>query len=335
MKLSFIIPVYNAEAYLAACLESLYRQGLAENEFEVLAVDDGSTDNSAALLETFRQQHPNLQVFRQPNSGPSAARNRAIRAAKGQYVLGVDSDDFLLPHTLPPLLERALAEDLDVLRADYQYSDAEGKCLPKTNRFEQRRPYEYTVVEGKILYTHLYCREYFTPLLLMKRAFLLAHDLFFEEGIYFEDVEFSTRLALAARRAMYAPVIFYVYRLREGSITHSINPKKLHDLVQVTGKLHQLLDRKETTDAEMVKAIRSSITRLAVYALLRLAEPGLYPRRWEILAPLACGPVRPLAVDGDRKEKIVSRLFNHFGIAAVSLLYPVMWIKLKLFGRSY
>lgn len=335
MILSFILPVYNAAPYLAACLESLYAQGLAENEFEVVAVDDGSTDNSVALLEAFRQAHPNLQVFRQPNSGPSAARNRAIRAAKGRYVLGVDSDDFLLPHTLAPLLERALAADLDVLRADYQYSDAEGKLLPKTNRFEQRRPYEYAVVEGKILYTRLYCREYFTPLLLMKRTFLLAHDLFFEEGIYFEDVEFSTRLALAARRAMYAPIIFYVYRLREGSITHSINPKKLHDLVQVMGKLQHLLDRKETTDAEMVKAIRSSITRLGVYALLRLAEPELYPRRQEVLAPLVSGPLRPLAVDGDRKEKIVSRLFNRFGITAVSLLYPVMWIKLKLLGRSY
>lgn len=335
MKLSFLVPVYNAGPYLAACLESLYAQGLAENEFEVLAVDDGSTDNSADLLETFRRAHPNLQVFRQPNSGPSAARNRAIRAAKGQYVLGVDSDDFLLPHTLAPILEKALSADLDVLRADYQYSDAHGKLLPKTNRFEARRPYEYVVVEGNTLYTRLYCREYFTPLLLMKRTFLLAHDLFFEEGIYFEDVEFSTRLALSARRAMYVPVIFYAYRLREGSITHSINPKKLHDLVQVMGKLQQLLDRQETTDAEMRKAIRSSITRLGVYALLRLAEPGLYARRHEILAPLASGPVRPLAIDGDRKEKIVSRLFNRFGTGAVSLLYPVMWIKLKLFGRSY
>lgn len=335
MKLSFIVPVYNAGPYLAACLESLYAQGLDENEFEILAVDDGSTDNSADLLATFRKAHANLQVFRQPNSGPSAARNRAIRAARGRYVLGVDSDDFLLPHTLGPLLETALGNDLDVLRGDYQYSDAEGRLHPKTNRFAARTAYENKVVDGKILYTRLYCREFFTPLLLMKRAFLLANHLFFEEGIYFEDVDFSTRLALAARRVMYCPVLFYVYRLRDGSITHSINPQKLHDLVHVMKKLQQLLDRRQTTDADMIKAIRSSITRLGVYALLRLSESGLYARRREILAPLVDGGIRPLAVDGDRKEKIVAHLFNRFGITAVSMLYPVMWVKMKLLGRSY
>lgn len=335
MKLSFIVPVYNAGPYLADCLESLYAQGLKEDEFEILAVDDGSTDDSAALLETFCATRPNLHVFRQPNSGPSAARNRAIRAARGRYVLGVDSDDFLLPHTLAPLLEKALTHDLDVLRGDYQYSDAEGRLQPKTNRFARRAPYENQTVDGKILYTELYCREFFTPLLLMKRAFLLANDLFFEEGIYFEDVDFATRLALAARRVMYCPAIFYVYRLREGSITHSIDLKKLNDLVYVTAKLRQLLDRRETTDAELVKAIRSSITRLGVYALLRLSEPDLYSRRHAVLASMLAAGIRPLAVDGDRKERIVSRLFNRFAGASVTLLYPVMWIKMKLFGRSY
>lgn len=335
MKLSFIVPVYNAGPYLNTCLESLYAQGLAEEEFEILAVDDGSTDRSMELLETFGATHPALRIFRQANSGPSAARNRAIRAARGQYVLGVDSDDFLLPHTLGPLLETALANDLDVVRGDYQYSDAEGKLQPKTNRFAQREPYAGRLLDGKQLYTRIYCREYFTPLLLMKREFLLANDLFFEEGIYFEDVDFATRLALAARRAMYCSDIFYIYRLREGSITHSIDAKKLKDLVYVMGKLRQLLDVGEGMDTEMARAIRSSITRLGVYALLRLSEPDLYAGRHAILAAMQATGVRPLAVAGDRKEKVVSRLFNRFGGASVTLLYPVMWIKMKLFGRSY
>lgn len=335
MKLSFIVPVYNAAPYLHTCLESLYAQGLAEDDFEILAVDDGSTDHSVALLETFRAAHPGLRIFRQANSGPSAARNRAIRAARGRYVLGVDSDDFLLPHTLGPLLEAALTNDLEVVRGDYQYSDADGKLLPKTNRFAQRDPYAQQTVDGKLLYTRIYCREYFTPLLLMKREFLLANDLFFEEGIYFEDVDFATRLALAVRRAMYWPAIFYVYRLREGSITHSIDPKKLKDLAYVAGKLRQLIDREKTTDPEMIKAVRSSITRLGVYALLRLSEPALYAKRQAVLPSLLDSGIRPLAVDGDGKEKIVARLFNRFGSAAVTLLYPVMWTKMKLFGRSY
>ena len=107
-ELSIIVPVYNVEEYVRACIESIYRQGLNEEEFEVIIVNDGTEDKSIEVIADIINQHHNISVINQENQGLSVARNTGIAAAKGEYILMPDSDDLLIENSLKPLLEKAL-----------------------------------------------------------------------------------------------------------------------------------------------------------------------------------------------------------------------------------
>lgn len=99
-KVTVIIPVYNVEQYLAACLDSLLAQTISQAEMEVLMINDGSPDGSLAICERYAKEHENFRVISQENQGVSAARNTGIRNAKGKYLLYLDSDDTLSPETV-------------------------------------------------------------------------------------------------------------------------------------------------------------------------------------------------------------------------------------------
>ena len=142
MKLSVILPVYNSANFIVECLDSIYRQELALLDFEVITVDDGSTDNSLLLLTEYAKFHPNLIVIHQDNAGPSAARNRAIRQAKGDYLIFIDSDDYWLDGQLKQMVDVAYAHDLDILRGDYSNCDEKGNMLKKNIHYLSRTTYE-------------------------------------------------------------------------------------------------------------------------------------------------------------------------------------------------
>ena len=110
MDLSIIVPIYNVEKYVRTCIESIFRQGLDENRFEVIIVNDGTQDKSMEVIADIIVRHKNIIVINQENQGLSVARNNGIAVAKGEYLLMPDSDDMLIDHSVEPLLEKALAE---------------------------------------------------------------------------------------------------------------------------------------------------------------------------------------------------------------------------------
>ena len=113
ISISIIIPVYNVERYLPVCLESIVQQSM--DDYEVILVDDGSTDSSGPICNEYADRHPQFRVIHQQNQGISAARNAGVVESKGKYLLFLDSDDFLVPNSLSKLLELANKNDLDVL----------------------------------------------------------------------------------------------------------------------------------------------------------------------------------------------------------------------------
>ena len=119
MDLSIIVPIYNVEKFVRPCMESIFRQGLDEDCFEVIAVNDGSTDNSIKVIDELLEKHHNISIVNQSNQGLSAARNTGIEKASGKYILFVDSDDLLIDNTLSTLLQEALKAHPDMLVADY------------------------------------------------------------------------------------------------------------------------------------------------------------------------------------------------------------------------
>jgi len=118
MDLSIIVPVYNVEQYIRTCIESIYKQGLDEDRFEVLIVNDGTKDRSMEVIQDIIAQHKNIVVINQENQGLSMARNNGMAKAKGQYILLTDSDDMLIDGSLKPLLDMALETEADLVVAD-------------------------------------------------------------------------------------------------------------------------------------------------------------------------------------------------------------------------
>lgn len=124
LRLSIIIPVYKAEAYIRPCVESLFRQGLAETQFEVILVDDGTPDRSIEVLEELLAAHACIRVIRQENQGVSVARNTGIGASRGKYLLFVDADDMLVDDCLGRMLDVAERNRLDMLKGGLKKAES-------------------------------------------------------------------------------------------------------------------------------------------------------------------------------------------------------------------
>ena len=92
IKLSIIVPIYNVEKYIRTCIESIFNQGLSDDNFELILVNDGTPDKSMEVISDIIQNHNNVQIINQPNQGPSIARNKGIQKATGKYLYFIDSD---------------------------------------------------------------------------------------------------------------------------------------------------------------------------------------------------------------------------------------------------
>lgn len=119
MKLSIIVPIYGVEQYLRKCVDSLLAQDLPSSEYEIILVDDGSPDGCPAICDQYAAEHDNIRVIHRENGGLSAARNSGIEVAQGEYIMFVDSDDYIEPNVLGGLMAQVERDNLDVLRFDY------------------------------------------------------------------------------------------------------------------------------------------------------------------------------------------------------------------------
>ncbi len=210
MKVSIIVPVYNLEKYLVRCLDSLLNQDLNETEYEIICINDGSTDGSGELLADFQEKKPTISVYKQENKGVAAARNVGLKKAKGDYILFVDGDDSLYPNVLGTLYENALSNNLDLLylQIDY-YNEAE----IQTGSFimEDAVP---SVKDG----LHHQRRGFICGL--YKRNSI--QNIQFTEGIPVgEDALFNIKVHAEVARCSYLDIPAYKYYLREGSALNS------------------------------------------------------------------------------------------------------------------
>ena len=208
--LSLVVPVYNVAPYLRQCLDSLQAQGDAVSE--IIAVDDGSTDDSPRILAEYAQRLPQMRVIRQENGGLSAARNAGMRQAGGKYLAFVDSDDFLVPDAYRAALQSAEAGELDMVlfNAMFHY---EGRAPDRPVIEDAGRS---GVISGAD-WLRLRLRQGRLPHMvwmhLYRREFLRKAGWQFVPRLIHEDVIWTTQALLAAARITYEPVIAYFYRI--------------------------------------------------------------------------------------------------------------------------
>lgn len=254
-KISVIVPVFNVAPFLGACLDSVIGQSLSE--WELICIDDGSTDDSKLILKEYEANDDRICVRTQRNSGQGAARNRGLERAKGDYVVFLDSDDILLPTALEELMVICERDDLDhlVYAGECFFDGLGGDQERKRMLDSQYRPpagLVGKVMSGRELFCQLVHRNQFTVspcLRIMRRSVLVEGALFFPEQIILEDNAFTPFALLAAHRAAVIDTVFYRRRLTAVSTT--TNPdwairRAADGLASYSLFLRKVLDRQDT-----------------------------------------------------------------------------------------
>lgn len=230
---SIIIPIYNVEKYLKQCIESVLKQDFLD--IEIILVDDGSPDSCPRICDEFLEKDNRVKVIHKKNGGLSDARNKGLEKAVGEYILFLDSDDYYLDNSFLSKIKQKLEnEEFDIIfhkRRYYSEYTNELKNLPV--KYDENLNKLETISELFYELSKIDSLEAHACLKVIKREFLIKNNLFFKKGILSEDVEWFFRVAPCAKRATVINDVAYCYRVREGSITHSINLKHLDNLMEI------------------------------------------------------------------------------------------------------
>lgn len=277
IKTSVIIPVYNTGKYLEECIDSVFRQ--TQNETEVIAINDGSTDDSGNILCQLQQEHPGLIVITQENHGLGYTRNVGLKRARGKYIYFLDSDDYILKDTLERCYDCAVKNKLDIVMFDaFSFEDSSERKAIKPN-YDDRHEIikERNEVFSGISFLKRYCQSTYSPsacLLYCSADFLKRNDIWFLPRCFFEDNEFYCRVMTLAKRVMYIPQMFYQYRCRSSSITQTeFDLKKARDHIDVVSAIADLRTLYEGKGWPAVKQISF---KLLQYAAHMCHTNGLY-----------------------------------------------------------
>lgn len=268
MDLSIIIPIYNVQDYLEQCLTSLI--GLDIESYEIIAVNDGSTDKSGDILQEYSNLYPGLiKIYKQENSGQSTARNLGLKMASGKYISFVDSDDYIIPQEFVAFWVAVKDKNLDVAIANYRTEidgDAKELRFRADSLFSKKKQLlldSYGVMTGLNYFQKAYdyrkdCINVEVVTQIYNREFLQKNELLFCDGLLHEDTLFSISVYLKAHRIAFFPYTFYIYRMREGSTMHTISYRNYSSIWYIA---NQLYDQRKTL-GKSFKAFDSILANL-------------------------------------------------------------------------
>jgi len=348
-KLSFIVPVYNVEQYLRKCVDSLLAQDY--DSYEIILIDDGSTDNSGVICDEYISINsltpsrinslPEISVIHQENGGLSAARNAGLKAAKGEYVCFVDSDDYWEENVLSGLMEQVENERLDVLRFDYQnvrlkVESGKWKVESEYEVFEPNKSPRYVdkgieVVDGDRYMNTRMGYACYAVMYIVRRALLVESgkwkaesDCLFTEGIHFEDVDWLPRMMLRAKRVNGTTTTVYNYLIRQGSITKTQGDKtkirkNVEDQMTVMQRYSELIE--QHPDCRWLRNMQSSIAAGILTSIAR----SFYEERKKYISRMREMSVFPLSITNQGNTYARrARIINIFGPRIYCL---IMWLK--------
>ncbi|MDO4990228.1 MAG: glycosyltransferase [Eubacteriales bacterium] len=222
-RLSIVVPVYNIEPYLAKCLDSLISENASG--YEIIVVNDGSTDGSGAIAEAYRARFPSLiTVISTENHGLGAARNLGLERASGEYVLFVDSDDYLAPGAVEEILAH-LEDGFDLCIFDSVSVAPDGRELDYVRGCKREGSLRLSEYPGLLLEIPNAWNKIY------RRSFFLEQDIRFPSRVWFEDLRTVLKLYYFADRIDYVPRAWYRYLIRPGSITNTKNAARNLEII--------------------------------------------------------------------------------------------------------
>lgn len=266
-KVSVIIPIYNVEDYIEECLVSALNQTI--QDIEIICVDDGTKDSSMKVVEHYAEEDDRIIIIHRENGGLSAARNTGLKAATGEYVYFLDSDDYITEDMLEILYNECKKDDLDNIYFDAEsfYESEEVKQEQPQYLHYYRRPAAFNqVMSGPELYATMENLKWYRPsacLQMPKRSLLLDEGISFYEGIVHEDQLFTIQVILAARRAKHIDVPFYKRRVRSGSImTASKEFQSSYGYFVCLSQIKKLVLERNYQDPELLSALKKRMLAL-------------------------------------------------------------------------
>lgn len=315
IKLSIIIPVYNVEKYVARCLESCLEQDLPMSDYEILVVNDGSKDNSMDIVRQYAQKYDNIRIVEQKNAGLSAARNRGIQEAEGEYLWFVDSDDVIKQNVIKDFLHIAICDSLDALCFDINViKDGGYECVFPNIKEKSNLVYSGIEFISAIGMPPSGC------VALYRKDFLISNSLFFRDSIVHEDQEFTPRAYCLANRIAYVNIPAYNYWVRSDSIMTSPDKrvKKATDLLIICDSLYHFAQRHLKDCPKAYDTMMSKIN-FAFSQSLRNYTKGV-----STISEYKSKPYYPLdiSVEGERRVRWKYRLIN-FSIPLYLLVHRV------------
>lgn len=280
--ISVIIPVYNVDKYLSACVESVLNQ--TYTDFEIILIDDGSTDGSPEICDYYAAKDIRIKTVHQNNRGLSCARNTGLEKATGNFITFIDSDDIVSKFYLEYLWESYLITKADIIQVKKQlfYSDSEIQfqafAKPNLRTFDSftaviKSFYQTSTIE------HSVCGN------LYKRKVL--ENVKFTSGILYEDLDFFYRSIPIESKFAISEDSLYYYRQNRMSILHTFNSRRA-DVLRVTQKAIDYLtlkypDRPELTRAASDRQLSAAMNIFALCQVHGEPSPGLVDKCWQLI----------------------------------------------------
>lgn len=276
-SLSIIIPVFNVEKYLSMCIDSLLKaEGIEETD--IILVDDGSSDKSGEIADSYAAAHENIRSFHKENGGASSSRNLGIKEARGKYIFFCDSDDETDPALFSDFIAKTKTSSADVFLWDCDIIYEEKSILSRKNtsyfshcgleRVEKtytgRQVVESLVKDGKGLIASVCLGAY-------RRDYLLDNGLFLEEGTTYEDELWIPQVFLNAKSVVYIPEKIYLYRIRHGSVTnpdHVDIEKNVKAMMYVYPKLYKYYED-TLADDPLRKYLEGNLTKRYLHMIYK------------------------------------------------------------------
>lgn len=310
---SIIVPVYNVEQYLPACVDSIL--GQTYRNYEIILVDDGSPDNCGRICDRYASADKRIKVRHQANQGLSAARNAGLQIASGDYILFLDSDDtWITDNFLEQINTRLNVTDADVLT--FNFCKIINGARTEPYFMQERMPSTVTPVESlQYQAQHNLWIACAWNKVISSRLFK-ENDLLFRDGITSEDIDWCARLAIAAEKFDYLDVVAVGYLQRSTSISGTVTERKIRCLKENIVTCVNLVQRAEAEKFEMLAAYLGYQVGTLLYSIASMDDSVLRSRWLMEAKPL----LQWLAYSNSKKIKLIRVVAAVFGLKITIML---------------
>lgn len=263
-EIDIVIPVYNVEKYLEHCLDSIFSQSF--QNFRIIAVNDGSTDQSGKILEDYVKKYPGkIEVITKENGGQSSARNRGVESSTSPYLMFLDSDDHLKQNMVEKLYEAIKKVDADMAICEFSYVSENGEVIRKSDQqLKENELMNLKTMPSLLLADPAPWNKIY------KRSLFIENNMRYPEGVWYEDLRCTTKLYAVASKVVYIKDNLYDYIVHTNSVMNNSNWQRQRDILDALKEIIQFYKEKG-----MINRVKDELEFLTLFHVYVLASTRL------------------------------------------------------------